>query len=99
MLLVHLRFCSDFEYIHPVIRIYPRDFPPKWLLSAKIIHLICAAARAREIVDEWHTLQQKYAEEFNMPKSDIPDTMFMWEPLPWDCIAEVCIERGERGPM
>ncbi|KAH8550093.1 Ribokinase-like protein [Umbelopsis sp. PMI_123] len=78
----------DFEYIHPVIRIYPRDFPPKWLLSAKIIHLICAAARAREIVDEWHTLQQKYAEEFNMPKSDIPDTMFMWEPLPWDCIAE-----------
>ncbi|CAO3669855.1 unnamed protein product [Umbelopsis ramanniana] len=78
----------DFEYIHPVIRIFPRDFPPKWLLSAQIVHLICAATRAHEIVDEWHTLQAKYADQFNVSAQDIPDTMFMWEPLPWDCLPE-----------
>ncbi|CAM0141549.1 unnamed protein product [Umbelopsis sp. WA50703] len=76
----------DFEYIHPVIRIFPRDFPPKWLLSAQIVHLICSAARAQEIVDEWHMLQQKYAVQYKA--SHVPKTMFMWEPLPWDCLPE-----------
>jgi hypothetical protein len=58
--------------------------------------LICSAARAQEIVDEWHTLQQMYAEQLNVPKSNIPDTMFMWEPLPWDCLAEVMSRRMQQ---
>ena len=74
----------DFEYIHPIIRVTADDYPDSWIRSLKVLHLICAAERAIEIVDHWRTREQ----QLNAPYP----TQFIWEPLPWDCLPEVSIE-------
>ncbi|KAL0089814.1 Ribokinase-like protein [Phycomyces blakesleeanus] len=68
----------DFEYIHPIIRSTPGDFPLEWIKSIRILHIIASTERALEITDEWRKREeslQKY----------IP-TQFLWEPLPWACL-------------
>ncbi|KAI8365754.1 Ribokinase-like protein [Blakeslea trispora] len=70
----------DFEYIHPIIRVTADDYPDSWIQSLKVLHLICAAERAIEIVDQWRTRER----QLNAPYP----TQFIWEPLPWDCLPE-----------
>ncbi|KAI8090219.1 Ribokinase-like protein [Gilbertella persicaria] len=70
----------DFEYIHPIIRVTASDFPDSWIKSIKILHLICSAERAIEIIDEWREREQVLAA--------VDKTQFIWEPLPWACLPE-----------
>ncbi|OBZ90669.1 Uncharacterized protein C16C9.01c [Choanephora cucurbitarum] len=70
----------DFEYIHPIIRVTADDFPDSWIQSLKILHLICSAERAIEIVDQWRAREQQLEAAY--------PTQFIWEPLPWACLPE-----------
>ncbi|KAI8079769.1 Ribokinase-like protein [Halteromyces radiatus] len=71
----------DFEYIHPIIRSTPDDFPDAWILSMKLVHIISSTERTIEIVSEW----RKREKELNKKQSP---TQFLWEPLPWACLPE-----------
>lgn len=71
----------DFEYIHPIIRTTTSHFPDSWIKSVKILHLISSPERAIEIIDEW--------KEREVALNSAEETQFLWEPLPWACLAEV----------
>ncbi|KAI7860673.1 Ribokinase-like protein, partial [Circinella umbellata] len=68
----------DFEYIHPIIRLTAQDPPDSWIKSLRVMHLICSPERAIEIVTEWR-------------ERGGTSTAFIWEPVPWSCLAE-CYE-------
>ncbi|ORX60482.1 Ribokinase-like protein [Hesseltinella vesiculosa] len=70
----------EFEYIHPIIRTTPEDFPDDWIASMKFVHIICSTERTLEIVKAWR------AREESLGKSS--KTLFLWEPLPWACLAD-----------
>ncbi|CAO3620421.1 unnamed protein product [Cunninghamella echinulata] len=70
----------DFEYIHPIIRITPIDFTDNWVMSMKLVHLICAQDRTIDIIHEWREREKK------LNKSS--RTKFLWEPIPWECLSE-----------
>ncbi|KAI8886212.1 Ribokinase-like protein [Backusella circina FSU 941] len=70
----------DFEYIHPIIRTTPSDFPDSWIESMECLHIISSAERALEVVEEWREKEAK----FNKKRR----TTMIWEPVPWDCIHE-----------
>ncbi|CAO3592230.1 unnamed protein product [Absidia cylindrospora] len=70
----------DFEYIHPIIRNTPADFPDEWIQSMTMVHIICSTERAIDIVSEWRDRETK------LSKSQ--PTQFLWEPLPWACLSE-----------
>ncbi|KAI9023689.1 Ribokinase-like protein [Phycomyces nitens] len=67
----------DFEYIHPIIRSTPNDFPLEWIKSIRILHIIASTERALEITDEWRKREEGL--------EGVP-TQFLWEPLPWACL-------------
>lgn len=71
---------SDFEYIHPIIRITAMDPPLSWVKSVKVIHIICAPERAIDIVTQWRA------------RADCAPAKFVWEPLPWACLPKVSQE-------
>ncbi|KAI9482910.1 MAG: Ribokinase-like protein [Benjaminiella poitrasii] len=68
----------DFEYVHPIIRATPDDFPDAWIESIKILHIISSPERAIEIVSDWRKRE----------KNSQQKTYFLWEPLPWACLPE-----------
>ncbi|KAI8065243.1 Ribokinase-like protein [Gongronella butleri] len=70
----------DFEYVHPIIRTTPDDFPDEWILSMSIVHIICATDRTDEIVKAWRRREK----ELNKKER----SLFLWEPLPWACLPE-----------
>ncbi|KAI8393299.1 Ribokinase-like protein [Radiomyces spectabilis] len=71
----------DFEYVHPIIRTTPADYPDAWILSIRIAHIISSADRAIDIVNDWRK------RETALNKTS-PPTDFIWEPLPWACLPE-----------
>ncbi|CAO3627424.1 unnamed protein product [Cunninghamella blakesleeana] len=70
----------DFEYIHPIIRITPTDFPDHWIQSLQLVHLICSTERTIEIVKVWREREKELSKSSH--------TKFLWEPLPWACLPE-----------
>jgi hypothetical protein len=80
---VYLSFFSfrDFEYIHPIIRTTPADFPDSWIESMALVHIISSTERTIEIVTEWREREKQLGKRLL--------THFLWEPLPWACLPEV----------
>ncbi|KAI8342621.1 Ribokinase-like protein [Chlamydoabsidia padenii] len=70
----------DFEYIHPIIRTTPSDFPDSWIESMTLVHIISSTERTLEIINEWRTREAALDKQ--------GQTQFLWEPLPWACLKE-----------
>ncbi|KAF7731649.1 hypothetical protein EC973_008819 [Apophysomyces ossiformis] len=73
----------DFEYQYPIIHTVPAHFPDAWIQSVRMLHIISSPARAISIVRAW-----RERESSNSQSDTLTPTQFIWEPVPWSCLAE-----------
>lgn len=82
---------QSFRYLSPQLRLHLRDLllPPSPLAEPepKWVHIVCSAARARDMIHEARTLRLG-------PQHKTWSGHLLWEPLPVSCNAQSLIAQA-----